>query len=54
MREVTFDCIETMVKGVRTFTVYNSWFDDQLVLNFFDEMEWKEIDETKNTSTNYV
>jgi len=54
MREVTFVGNMKTVKGVDTFMVTGQWFNDQLVSNFFEEMEWKEIDEEKNTSTNHV
>lgn len=54
MRDVTFVGNMKIVKGVDTFMVTGQWFDDELVSNFFDEMKWKEIDETEDTSTNYI
>ena len=50
MRPFTLFGTEMMVKGVKTFTVTGRWFDDQLVINFFNEVDWKEIDEKESTS----
>lgn len=49
MRSATFGGTVILVKGVETFVVSGQWFDDELVINFFDEIEWEEMDEKENT-----